>query len=317
MRIRILEDRGYSDRAISIYKGVGEVVYGDSKDTDELTDVLVVRLGALVGRRMMQKYPSLRYVVSPTTGVTHLELEQLDKSGVEVITLRDCYDEIGSISSTAEFSLMLILMINRGVSRFYSDLYGSGIKGRMSYRGAEMSEKTLGIVGNGRIGRLLRSYTESLFGSVKSWDIDNKRMEEIEPSSRSGSLQDLCKEADTVCFCVDLNETSKKMIDSGLIGLMRSDVCIVNTSRGEIADESAILGALKDGRIGGYATDVIDKELSTDSNKSELIELSKGGYNLIVTPHIGGCTKQAMEKTEIIISREFIRRITREAISRD
>lgn len=307
--IRILEHEDYSEAAISIYKSLGNVTFGYPESVDEVSRVLVVRLGHYIGNQILRKMPNLRAVVTPTTGLNHIDEEALSKQSIHLLYLGDVRDKIISITSTPEHSLLLILGINRRLGLFMNDCSsGSGIptySQRERYKGKELSEQTLGILGTGRVGKRLISLSRSLFKEVVAWDIDREALKDLDVEI-ARDVQDLFGRSDSLCICIDYRPENVAFVSDSLMRLMPEAGCLVNTSRGEVVDEKAVLTHLRSGRLFGYATDVLSKEQSADLSESSILKGCGEKLNLLVTPHIGGCTSSAMKKTEAIMAERLL-----------
>ncbi len=301
--IRITEPEGYSKYAISIYKSLGKVAYGWPNRDDLLTEVLVVKLGTFIGENVLNKFPNLNYIITPTTGLTHIDLQAIKQKGIKVFSLKDLVSKIDQIKSTSELTLALSIMINRNFGLYMGSIAsGKQDIDREYLKGKEISVQTLGIVGLGRIGMHLYSYSAHLWGKTIGWDINPLNLMKLPLSDRTASLENLLQISDTVCLCVDLNKYSRRMINRDSLLTIKKGASIVNTSRGEIVDEEEIARAIINGKLFGYATDVLDSELSGSMFNSNLWKLSQN-YNILITPHIGGCTLEAMDKTEILMAK--------------
>ena len=229
--IRITEPEGYSKNAISIYKSIGKVTYGWPKRDDLLTEVLVVKLGTFVGENLLTKFPNLNYIVTPTTGLTHIDLKAIHQKGIKVFSLKDLLSKIEQIKSTSELTLALSIMINRNFGLYMGSISrGKQDIEREYLKGHEISGQTLGIVGLGRIGMHLYSYSAHLWGNTIGWDINPRKLIDIPQSDRAASLEKLLQTSDTICLCVDLNEYSRKMINRDSLLKIKKGASIVNTN---------------------------------------------------------------------------------------
>ena len=108
-------------------------------------------------------------------------------------------------------------------------------------------------------------------------------------------LEEMCSKANVLSLHVHVTHETEYMINKEILGLMKKDSYIINTSRGEIVDEIAVVDALKTGTLGGYATDVVENEFD-DLTKSPIIQAMNEGKNIIVTPHVGGMTIEGQTK---------------------
>ena len=190
--IRIAEPQGYSKYAVGIYKSIGKVTYGWPKRIDLLTKVLVVKLGTFVDKNVLTKFPNLNYIVTPTTGLTHIDLQAIHQKGIKVFSLKDLVSKIDQIKSTSELTLALSIMVNRNFGLYMGSISrGKKDIDREHLKGHEISGQTLGIVGLGRIGMHLYSYSAHLWGNTIGWDINPRKLMEVPLSDRAASLEKL------------------------------------------------------------------------------------------------------------------------------
>jgi D-3-phosphoglycerate dehydrogenase len=300
MTTLIIEPHNYSERAIREYQRLGPVWLGEASVADiERVKVLVVRLGRKLDDAYLAGYPSLRAIVTPTTGLTHIELPACEKRGIRIFSLADCRDAINLVTSTSELTLGLIIGLLRRIPMAHFGVLDEGCWDRDRYRSRQLSNLTLGIVGLGRIGGHLAAYANALGMQVLAYDPlqSNQRFDELHV--RRMELNALLKEADVISIHANLTEDNRGLIGSREIKLLPPHALIINTARGALLDEDAAAKALHENRLGGIAVDVLSEEHSVKSPlQSPLVHAARAGLNVIITPHIGGCTSDAMHVTE-------------------
>ena len=165
---------------------------------------------------------------------------------------------------------------------------------RYLFIGNNLKNKTIGIIGLGRNGKLIYKYAKS-FG-MKIIFVDKNFVGNF---NGRVSLNKLLKDSDIISINVDLNKTTRNLINFKNLQSVKRNCIIINTSRSEVVNQKAILKVIKSKKLGGYASDFLEQKNSkytTDSKK--LINLAKKVDNLIFTPHIGGATKSHCFKTE-------------------
>lgn len=266
-------------------------------------EVLIVGLGFAIGKTEVGYLSGLKFVLSPTTGNDHLEMEELRSLGISVLTLRDVASGIQSVASTAELAWGLLLAIARNVvPAAVSTSKGEWQRG--AFRGTELRGKTLGIVGLGRLGKFMADYGSAFGMQVVASDPEAASYKMVEILE----LSELLGRSDVISIHVPLNEKTQSMIGEHQISRMKPGVLIVNTSRGEIVDERAIAEAIRVSQIGGFATDVLSGETSWEGRieSSPIWELQKEGFNVVMTPHIGGYTSEAIRATRRLLIDHFL-----------
>ena len=300
MTTLIIEPQNYSERAIREYQRLGPVWLGEASVGDsDLVKVLVVRLGRKLDDSYLASYPSLRAIVTPTTGLTHIELSACEKRGIRIFSLANCRDAINRVTSTSELTLGLIIGLLRRIPMAHFGVLHEGCWDRDRYRSRQLSNLTLGIVGLGRIGGHLAVYANALGIQVLAYDPFQSDHRFNELHVRRMELDALLKEADVISIHANLTEDNRGLIGSREIKLLAPHALIINTARGALLDEDAAAKALHENRLGGIAVDVLSEEHSAKSPlQSPLVQAARAGLNVIVTPHIGGCTSDAMHVTE-------------------
>ena len=284
--IRIIEASNYSLDAIDLYQKIGPVQFGLQEGIDLQTIIIVIRIGHYINSSFLDRYPSLKYIISPTTGITHLDVDEIERHRIHLRCLRDVPDKILQIKSTSEMTLGMAILINRKLGKLVANLVSdSAFHSRLEYCGNELSVNSLGIIGYGRIGRHLYDYCQRIWGTSLVWDIDQNRLDDLPLKSRAKNLDELLKNSKTICLCVDLNQTSLHMIGENELASMPRGACLINTSRGEVVDESAIEAAIKSGHLGGYATDVLSNEDFANISSNRLWKLAMQGHNVLITSH--------------------------------
>lgn len=300
MAILITEPQDYSGRAIQEYERLGLVWLGEAPvDCKDQVKILVVRLGRRLDDAYLSAYPSLRTIITPTTGFTHIDLPACERRGIRIFSLADCRDAIDRVTSTSELTLGLIIGLLRRIPMAHYGVLHEGCWERDRYRSRQLSSLTLGIVGLGRIGGHLAGYANALGMRVLAYDPlqEERRFKELHVERKQ--LDALLREADVLSIHANLTEENRGLIGGREIELLASHALIINTARGALLDEDAAAKALGANRLGGIAVDVLSEEHSAKSPlQSPLVQAARAGLNIIVTPHIGGCTSDAMHVTE-------------------
>ena len=311
MRLKILvaESRGFSTPAAELLRQVGEVVLAELNRADLLravhgADVLWVRLRHRIDAEILAAAPSLRIIATPTTGLNHIDVEDADRRGLRVLSLRGEVDLLREVRATAEHTLALLLALLRHIPAAVSHVRGGGWD-RDLFRGHELFGKTVGIVGYGRLGGIVARSVEALGARIVVTD-PRLEAQTVEGAVRVVSLDELLPEADIVTLHVAYSSATHGFFGQREFSLMKAGGWFINTSRGELVDESALLSAMRSGRLAGAALDVISNEQSMEPSDHPLIRYARDHHTLIVTPHIGGCTVESMAKTELFLAQRLV-----------
>ncbi len=297
----ISENERFSPKALAVLEEKARVTSADLDRASLMTAVrtantLWIRLRHRIDREVMDAAPDLRFIVTPTTGLNHVDLAAAQARGIRVLSLKGRTEFLRRVCATAEHTVGLMLALMRGVPAAVNHVREGGWN-RDPFRGRELDGKTCGIVGFGRLGRLVAGYLE-VFG-VRVIAADKPGLEI--PTSDNVTLMplgDLLTQADIVSLHVDYSPENHGFFGDSQFALMKPGAFFINTARGELVDEAALLHWLQSGRPGGAALDVLAGEDSGGMADHPLVRYAQTANNLLITPHIGGCTYESMSKTE-------------------
>ena len=312
--ILILEPEDYNSNAIKIYKQLGEVDYcfGDPINyylKSEVT-IIVCRLKYYLNSNFLKQFPKVRYIVSPTTGLNHIETLYCDMNQIHIVSLKGETSFLKTVRSTSELAFSLVLSVVRNIVPSVNSVLHERLWNRDKFRGRELSSMTLGILGIGRIGRHMVEYGRAFGMSILAFDpyIDKSQLEirDFEFCSK----RDLFSNSDIISVHIDYRPENEKFITRDDFALMRPGSYFVNTSRGEVISEVDLIWALENRILAGAALDVlIDEQDQTNLFKKDIIVYARNHGNLIITPHIGGCTFDGMWKTVLFVADKLKRLI--------
>jgi D-3-phosphoglycerate dehydrogenase len=200
-----------------------------------------------------------------------------------------------NIVSAAELAVALMLAAARHIAPAYASLREGEWK-RSKYTGVELYEKTVGIVGLGRIGVLVAQRLSAFGMKVIAYDPYVQAGRAAQMGVRLVSLDELFAEADFMSVHLPKTPETQGLIGQEQLAKAKPNLVIVNAARGGIVDEQALYAAIKEGRVGGAGLDVFAKEPCTDSPLFEL-------ENVVATPHLGASTDEAQEKAGIAVAK--------------
>jgi len=310
LRILVSESGGFSTGAAAQLRQVGELTLADLDRPSLLAslqdiDVLWVRLRHRIDAEVLANAPCLKIIVTATTGLNHIDLEAVERRGIRVLSLRGESAFLQDVRGTAEHTVALALALVRRLPTAAAHVLDGGWN-RDLFRGHELYQKTVGVIGYGRLGRLVARYLTGFDARILFSDphVDTAPNE---TGAEQVSLERLLEESDLVTLHVDLTSKTRSFFGADQFAAMKQGAFLVNTSRGEVIEENALLQALRSGRLGGAALDVLCDERSEGMEGHPLVAYARERDNLVLTPHIGGCTFESMEKTEIFLAQKLIR----------
>ena len=311
--VLILEADEYSSEALSLYGQYGRVVRNgldDSAYDAVQVEVLVVRLSCYLGADTLGAYPNLRYVVSPTTGINHIDIHFCSAHNIGVLTLRGAADFLDGITSTTEHSLGLLLALIRHIPQAHRAVCEESTWERDRFKGRQLSSMSIGIIGLGRIGKQMLAMSRVLKMQAMVFDPHIPDSVFHEHGIAASAWEELLAGSDIVTVHADYRPENERMIDQRALDMMKRGAYLINTARGELIDEEALVSALEQGRLAGVAVDVLAKEQhGTHLHESPLLAYARHHSNVIVTPHIGGCTSDAMGETEVYMANRFLNEV--------
>jgi D-3-phosphoglycerate dehydrogenase / 2-oxoglutarate reductase len=298
VQIAILEPTNFSPEALAALKALGTVVLvEDANKTDALkgAEVLFVRLGTMIDAAFLRSAPCLKFVCSPTTGHTHLDSEALSSRGIQVLSLRGETAFLETIRATPEHTLGLMLALIRQYRSAMvtpSNLHWD----RDRCRGEELFGMPVGIIGYGRVGSRLATYLDVLGAQVGYHDI--REVKAVDGHRRFQSVDALIEHSRMVVMAASYVEGAPPVLAREQFLAMQGRY-FINTARGELVDEEALLELLNSGHFAGCAIDVIAQE--TGASRRDQWFSTSARADLILTPHIAGATVASMAATENFI----------------
>jgi D-3-phosphoglycerate dehydrogenase len=237
---------------------------------------------------MVRAAPRLKVVSCASTGADHVARAEIDRRGIVVRTLRDSPDVIRGLTPAAELSWALVMACARKLPAAIAHVRAGGWA-REQFPGVLLKGRQLGLVGCGRIGGWMARYAEAFGMRVVGYD---PHQADLPTNIVRISIEQLMKTSDVVSVHVPLNEETKGLVSAALFACVKPGAIFINTSRGSIADEAALLAGLNSGRIGAAGLDVLDGEPAISNHP--LLAYARDHDNLLITPHCGGNSPDAI-----------------------
>ena len=273
----------------------GEVIYKPNISKIELIEFLKVntiyyiftnpnKQGFILNKDVLRN-SQIKIINTCSTGLNHIDIDYCNKNNIYIWSLTTDYELINDLPSTSElaFGLMLSLLRNIPIS---FDNVKEGNWNYEPYIGHQVKGLTIGIIGYGRLGKIMKR----LFSG---WDVE-VLLDDPYVDCNKVDKEYLIMNSDVIFLHVHVTEETKGMVDEVFLSKMKKNSYLINTSRGELVDEDLIIKSIQDGVLKGYGTDVISDEFG-DQNNSKLVEFSKS-QNVVITPHVGGMTIEGQTK---------------------
>lgn len=251
-------------------------------------EAVVVRSRTKVDRPVIDRGSKLRLIARPGTGLDNVDVEYAKSKGITVVNSPESL-----VEGVAEHVMMLMLALSRSLMRADQSTK-AGRWEKSSLTGRELKGKVLGVVGFGRIGRRIAQIGRVLGMTVLAYDVIPLAQDVLsEAGARVVPLDELFATSDYITLHVPLTHDTTHLVGRDRLSKVKKGAVIVNASRGGVVDEEALAEALSDGRLGGAALDVFEKEPPAGKILT--------APNAILTPHIGGQTEEAQANAITVI----------------
>lgn len=273
----------------------------NKKDYGNVT-AIYTKLKDKISQNDIKNFINLKYILSPTTGLNHIDKKIINDKKIKIISLRLFSKEIKKITSTSEFTIALILSASR---RILEQSYFSkkSVFNRYKYETYQFKNQTVGIIGYGRIGKYVAQKLKELGFKV----IINDIKKDIISNNKFKSLGYLMAKSNIISIHVNYTKKNENLLDKRYFKLCKNKPTLINTSRGELINEKDLIKFLKNEKLSSAYLDVIKGEQTQyKKQKSELFKLNKT-EKLFILPHLGGSTQDAMIETENLIIKNFIK----------
>lgn len=273
-----------------------EVRRCDGTDRSELlaaiadADAVLIRSATTIDAEVLAAAPKLRVVARAGVGLDNVDVRAATQAGVMVVNAPQ-----SNVVSAAEHTIGLLLAVARHIPAAHASLKGGAWK-RSRFSGVELYEKTVGVLGLGRVGVLTATRLAAFGMTILAYDPYVQPGRAAQMGVRLVSLDELLAESDVITVHLPKTPETIGLIGEAELAKVKPGVLVINAARGGIVDEHALYVALKEGRVGGAGLDVFAHEPCTDS---PLFQLD----NVVVTPHLGASTREAQEKAGVSVAK--------------
>jgi D-3-phosphoglycerate dehydrogenase len=289
-RPKVLVKEKIGESGIELLRERFDVDLGFDWDDAELAerigayDGILIRSATKMTAELIAKGDRLRVIGRAGVGVDNVDVEAATKRGIVVANAPE-----SNVVTAAEHTMALLLALARNIPQAYVSLTG-GKWERSKFSGVELYEKTLGILGFGRIGQLVAQRARGFGMRVLAFDpfVSAERYREL-GVEKADSPEDIYGQADFITIHLPKTPETEGFLNAGAFAKMRDGVRVLNVARGGLIDEGALKDALESGKVGGAALDVFKEEPMTEN---ELFSNPK----VVVTPHLGASTAEATDR---------------------
>lgn len=257
-------------------------------------EALLIRSQVKVDKKLLDQFLNLRVLVTCTSGFDHIDLKEVSERGLKVYQTAS-----SNAASAAELTWALVLACARETVKAHNMVL-KGVWKRDLLSGIELSEKMYGVVGFGRVGQRVARMAQGFGMQVLVYDPYVETSEILGAGYQCLGLVELLRSADVMSFHVPLTSETRRMLNSTSLDNFNDGAIVVNTSRGEIFVEQHIVDALSSGKIARLGLDVFEREPLDPAS------LLCRHPNVVLSPHIGATTEEAIERASIEGARKVV-----------
>jgi len=315
MKIVFFESPAVDQAVIKQSFGEAEISFYDEKLDENTVEkakdakIISIFINSVISRSIIDKLPNLKFIATRSTGFEHIDLAYCAEKGIKVSYVPSYGDH-----TVAEIAFGLILNLSRNILKANNYIRAtSDFNFSSDFRGFDLNNKTIGVVGTGRIGKNIIKMAKGFNMNVIACDLHP----DLEFAKANGfkykSFEEIIREADIISLHVPFTKENSHMVNKETIGRMKKGVLLINTARGSLIDTQALMWGIKEGIIGGAGLDVLEEErelkteneiFNADNPKNIDYKILTENHklmdlpNVIITPHIAFYTKEA--ETEIV-----------------
>jgi D-3-phosphoglycerate dehydrogenase len=293
-RLKVLVREPIADAGLQLLRDRFEVDVDGESDLAGIIDRydgIVIRSSTRLTADLIARADRLKVIGRAGVGVDNVDVDAATRKGIVVANAPE-----STVVSAAEHTIGLLLALSRNIPQAHAALK-DGRWERSRYGGIELADKTLGVLGFGRIGQQVARRALALGMRVAAHDpfVARDRFREL-GVERAETVDELLAGADFLTLHMPLTEETRGLVNADTLARMRDGVRIVNTARGELVDETALAEALRSGQVAAAALDVFSEE----PYSGPLLALE----NVVVTPHLAASTEEAQDRAGVIVAEQ-------------
>ena len=283
-----------AESGLDALRAAGELRFASSLEPGVLhreiacADALVIRTAGTIDAALMDAAPRLRVIGRHGVGYDQVDVAAATARGIQVV-----YTPGANTEAVAEHAFAFMIGLSKHFPLHMASLVAGRYNDRTRYVGRDLADRTIGIVGFGRIGKRVGELAKVAFGMdvVYADVVAPPPQAEARAGARRVGLDELLAVGEYVTLHVPLDDSTRRMIDRSALARMRADAILVNTCRGPVVDEQAVAEAFDAGRLWGYGADVYDVEPPPADHP---LIFGRSGRNVMLTPHSAAQTVESL-----------------------
>lgn len=262
-------------------------------------DAILIRSATTLDADAIEAATNLKVIGRAGVGVNNVDVAAATRRGIIVANAPQ-----SNVVAAAEQTIALMLSLARNIPQAHAALT-DGRWERSRFGGVEVADKTLGVIGFGRIGQLVAQRARSFGMRILAFDpfVSAERFREL-GAEQAETVEEIYREADFITIHLPSTEDTRDFLSTDQFAAMKDGVRIINCARGELIDDAALQAALDSGKVAGAALDVFKQEPITDH------PLFSGYDNVVVTPHLGASTVEAQDRAGVQTAEQVLAALT-------
>jgi D-3-phosphoglycerate dehydrogenase len=291
--MKVLIREQIADAGVDLLRAKFDVTVDTDSPLDEILgdyDALIVRSATKVTADVLEHADNLKVIGRAGVGVDNVDVDAATRRGIVVANAPE-----SNVVSAAEHTIGLLMALARNIPQAHAALV-DGRWERAKWGGVELADKTLGVLGFGRIGRQVARRALGLQMKVVAYDpyVAAERFREL--GAEQTTFDEVLARSDFLTVHLPLNDETRGALDARAFAAMRDGARVVNAARGELVDEQALIAALESGKIAGAAIDVFAQE----PYSGPLLQAP----NVVLTPHLAASTDEAQDRAGVIVAEQ-------------
>jgi D-3-phosphoglycerate dehydrogenase len=286
----------FPETALDILKRRFDVSFFPNADEiqNRISTHVWIDLKFIVDTGFLKKFPKLTHLVCRATTTSNINEKVMELSEIKVVSLRNHLNILEQIPSTAELAWLLLQISNVSLRQIQNQIR-VGMWDRSTLIRSELSRKKLGIIGFGRLGKIVSRYAKAFDLDIYVAELSAKQMDQ---KVTRATIREICQTCDWIVITASVNPNPTPILSAEILDTCHENTKIINVSRGRLVDETHLIEKLVRNEIAFYASDSCKFEDfdATQKDYENFLKFTKM-ENVFLTPHIGGYTKEAIAKT--------------------
>lgn len=310
VRILCMVDLSAAPQALATLREVADVDYRPPdrqvlKDTIDQYDAFWGHVELKLDAEILKNAKRLKVINTASTGTDHIDKADIARRGIRLLSITRDYKLLDSFTATAECAWMLLLACQRHLRDAVRNVLQGGWAAPR-YCGRQLLGQNLGVLGVGRLGKMTCGFGKGFRMRVLGCDKKGVELPDVEEVD----FETLLRESDSISIHIHMLPENYHLFNDETFAKMKDGAVLVNTSRGDIIDEAALLRALESGKLAAFGADVLHDEWRQDMRESSIVQYAQEHDNVVITPHMGGFTTKSLWEARVFSAKKLAHYLT-------